>query len=1072
MIPRLLPLLAAVSILWPAFLQASNLTISAGSATRLNPGEVPANYTTSHVYVDEIAGTSVPITIFFDPQTMGVETAEVFTNLNRRGRADDDANGDGIDDGILPPNGNSLTPADDGHYFKVYTMSLVSGGYQVTLNASKTGAYRLTARYKLTGNSTWIYYNDLGRRDHAIVVSPPQARDIRMYEVNTLNIEADGTAFADRSTFEDLSDRPGRIHTNPARVNQWSLGYVKGMGINWLWFQPYHPYGEEGRHLSAQNIKDRTPGLPKPDVNTWLWNGGAPYEDVNFAYALGSPYAVRNFWEIDPRMSAAFVGDPTSNADLRNATNRAAAMTAFKNFVADADAEGVNLMPDAAFNHTAWDVELGPAGIGSVKDGFDFDDRTWMSAQGASGWGEQNLIHDRELRVFSLEGDYRLRASYYNSFFDNNIAPGPDRTDFGKWLDVCDIFFGRYAALVGAQDGSEQGNYNNEGDWIDRTEQTWNGTSGGSFDAFTRATWRNFGQYVPYWLHQTRPTGQNRNSVPGDGDEAARRAWDARGIDGLRCDFGQGLPPQAWEYIINVARSYKWSFVFMAETLDGGAPPYRSNRHFDILNEDLVFAIRNRSNPGDPTQPENGIGFIQLRDAYVARRDSYGQGLVLLSTVSHDEDNYTDPWQALIRYSAHSSMDGAPMIFPGQELGISKFYGYDLMEKNFGKYIPHFKTYNSMMPIWSNFSFGLDQLYPVYAGMNRARAASPALRSSNRWFIYANGGNNDAIFSVAKYETPGLTPAQQDVVLAFANLDRNNFQWGNYTLSSGLATNIGLSNNRTYNVRNLAAYTAQNATRNQTFLWGAGLSGSHLTTTGIYVGLHKVPADTGNFTADTANWTNSPFEAQYLKLYDVTAPTATPGQPSPTPANPYAYAIGGNVTFDWADVPADSGGVVPAYRIEVTVNGSPAGNFIATTSDYTVAADDGDLVSIVVRAVNPDQTSNAGPASTASISVRALASGGDFDLDGQPNGAEDFAGTNPLDTASVFKIVAASRADDDFTVHWASVAGKKYQVWSTTDLAVPFTQLSTTLTASGVSTSYTDTTASGDRKFYIVKVVP
>ena len=41
-------------------------------------------------------------------------------------------------------------------------------------------------------------------------------------------------------------------------------------------------------------------------------------------------------------------------------------------------------------------------------------------------------------------------------------------------------------------------------------------------------------------------------------------AYDDYGIDGLRCDFGQGLPPQLWEYIINRTRSFKWNFMFMA----------------------------------------------------------------------------------------------------------------------------------------------------------------------------------------------------------------------------------------------------------------------------------------------------------------------------------------------------------------------------------------------------------------------------------------------------------------------------------------------------------------------------
>ena len=64
----------------------STLKISANSATRKQPGEVEADYTTSHVFVDEVAADAVPMTIFFDPQTLGVQTCEVFANRNRRDR--------------------------------------------------------------------------------------------------------------------------------------------------------------------------------------------------------------------------------------------------------------------------------------------------------------------------------------------------------------------------------------------------------------------------------------------------------------------------------------------------------------------------------------------------------------------------------------------------------------------------------------------------------------------------------------------------------------------------------------------------------------------------------------------------------------------------------------------------------------------------------------------------------------------------------------------------------------------------------------------------------------------------
>ena len=66
--------------------RASTLKISANSAVRA-AGEVEGNYTTTHLYVDEVARDSIPVTVFFDPQTLGVESAEIFTNLNRRERA-------------------------------------------------------------------------------------------------------------------------------------------------------------------------------------------------------------------------------------------------------------------------------------------------------------------------------------------------------------------------------------------------------------------------------------------------------------------------------------------------------------------------------------------------------------------------------------------------------------------------------------------------------------------------------------------------------------------------------------------------------------------------------------------------------------------------------------------------------------------------------------------------------------------------------------------------------------------------------------------------------------------------
>ena len=129
-----------------------------------------------------------------------------------------------------------------------------------------------------------------------------------------------------------------------------------------------------------------------------------------------------------------------------------------------------------------------------------------------------------------------------------NIAAAPDRYDFGKWADVSDLYFGRYAALVANQ--AQQGNYTNEGDWFDYSVESEDGTGTGNghFDQITQRVWQFFGDYMQFWLTQT--------GYPENPEHAALDV--TAGIGGLRADFAQGLPPQAWEYIINRTRSRKW----------------------------------------------------------------------------------------------------------------------------------------------------------------------------------------------------------------------------------------------------------------------------------------------------------------------------------------------------------------------------------------------------------------------------------------------------------------------------------------------------------------------------------
>ncbi len=940
-----------------------------------------ANYTTTHLFVNELAGDSVPLTILFQPGIGGVQAAEVYSNLNRRNAVTNLFNG--IEEGIQPPDGNTITTNDLNHYYRAYTMSATGtpGEYSLTLNATNTGAYRLTARAKVAGTNVWYTNIALNRRDHAIVVSPKKARDIVMYELNTLNVESTGTLEGQRSAFVDLWDGPGATHTN-----LWSLTYIRGLGVNWLWFQPIHPQGVDGRQIDPDTMQ--------------------PYE-------VGSPYAVKNFFEVSPLMS--------------QANTRPAAMNEFTNFVAAADSAGVNIMLDAAFNHTAYDCELGGSGVS-------------LFATNAMPTSE---IRSNEARVYSRVNDYCQRATSAN-----DIAVAPDRGDFGKFNDVKDIYFGRYAALV-CQNPQDNGNHLNEGDWFDYTDPNWTGVDfvqGTVTNNITRNVWKYFADYILYWLDKTGcPAGT-----------PASQSF--KGLDGLRADFGQGLPPQAWEYIMNKARSRKWDFVFMAETLDGGNPGYRSNRHFDILNENIIFALE-----------QFPITATALRGIFEQRRQSYGQGLVLLNTVSHDEHNYIDPFEALVRYAACATIDGVPMIFYGQELGISRTYGFDRYESNFGKVIPHFKKYNSMIPIWNDTNFGLDQLYPVYSAVNFARRSSPALRSSNRFFLNQTSGSaHEQILSVAKFQTPNAAPTTSDVVFAFVNLDRNNDQTGtfNVNITQNGSNLFGIKSNRTYNVKNISAYSALDSTRSNQFLWGnPGFVGSNVLANGVFVQLRQVPG------ADQF-WTNFPYEAQCLKVFDVTPPPAagTPG--GGTPAGSNFYVVTNSVTFSWLPAIDPEGGVT-GYRVIVGTscsNSSITNVTVGNVTSFSVTGSFGQTLFARIAAING--VGIEGPTNCNATGVVLLDPAADQDGDGMSNGNEDTAATNPFDATSllhVTKVVRLLNGDTELT--WSSVVGKRYVVQSTESLQVSYADLPGTNTATGASSSYTNSVAVPAR-FYRVKLVP
>ena len=969
--------------------------------TVVNGNTNDANYGLRRFFIDEVLGDQEAVTVLLKPNAGGTNqltAVELFSNLNRR----DYAKMPGEED----PNTVTTTSLDT--YYLGWTMTNIGGGvYSVSLPVNRCGAYRLNARFKIN-NGPWRYYSDNGlRRDCAVVVSPKKALNVSLYELNPLTAEANSDQSSGRSSFRDMY-----LDNSPGRPNAISTNLLKSLGVNMVWLQPIHPIGTIGREI---------------DPST-----SAPYDP-------GSPYAVRNYWEINPALGTGSQGQ---------------AMTEFTNFVANYDANGVGVMLDGTFNHSAWDCEIGARAV----------EMDLRNSQGAVV-DPTNLISSIRPGWYSKAGAYGEPASFFVSTNNTDIAVAPDRIDFGKWSDAADFFFGKYDCLV--QKPAANTNWTWSSSWYSRYLREDDYFEGFNSDQ-TRELWKYFSSYPAYWIEKTgHPAGTPKNQS-------------YKGIDGLRCDFAQGLPSQFWEYTINKTRALKWDFLFMAESLDGyrtvnGSPRhgvgYRSSRHFDILNENILYLWRdqffNYRTYADQTSstPNRTTGLIY--NSFDNRKNAFELSPILLNLVSHDEIFPTDDqWSLLYAYAINAAMDGVPMLFYGQEMGaqnnfaeyggrsdfgISADNNFKRYETNFGKSIPHFKRYNHMTNIWTAAAWK-SSIRETYGRLNAARQNSPALRSQQNYFLAdaATTNWNPNIFAVAKFQKPGVSIATQDVVIAFVN---NNFRANpsraasfklNATTESG-ANWFGIQPSHVYNAIDLAA------TNPATLLWGGGITGSTLIANGIYVGFQSNQTFVGG-------------QAQYIRLLDSTAgmtPTNVNDMflnesrlPSPIIApisnrivvvsNTLAFAV--NVTKD----PSDTVSLTCQSTLAPTHWTFSAPNnfsFTPTTNDlgvhtflFTATGVDGFDEELITITVTPDQglTPYEQWAEDAGINLAGPNAGpsDDFDNDGRSNQDEYWADTSPTNANSYLKInaVSLSGGNLNLSLDKSSSAPRAYVIHTATGL--------------------------------------
>ena len=228
---------------------------------------------------------------------------------------------------------------------------------------------------------------------------------------------------------------------------------------------------------------------------------------------------------------------------------------------------------------------------------------------------------------------------------------------------------------------------------------------------------------------------------------------------------------------------------------------------------------------------------------------------------------------------------------------------------------------------------------------------------------------------------------------------------------------------------------------------------------GVTVLMKKVPTT-------NAAWTTAPYEAQFLKLFDVTPP--------PTPESPVPegeYVIGTEVRFEWAEVAGADDNIV-GYLVDIGT--SPGGADVISgmeveQNSMTFSGSVGQTLYATVRAVSAAGIESVSAGSSAATPVILLDAGGDEDGDGSSNGDEDLAGTDPLDAMSRFEIAAVELDDGAANVRFASVVGRSYRLECSGDLA-GWEPVGVAVAGSGEELILSDPDGSEVRKFYRVIV--
>ncbi len=487
-----------------------------------------------------------------------------------------------------------------------------------------------------------------------------------------------------------------------------TLSYIKNtLGANMVWLMPPFP-------------------------NNDAWGIASPCDN------LGSPYAVRDYFHIDPALSSACITAAAGSGPCwSNAT--------FDALIAQAHSLGLKVMLDVAFNHFGHNyLTYGVAGVTPIRD------RVAAGQDLGSLWNfpateDPALLHPTVLdqpaqipagkdltallaRCPSLTGDALVRA--YDTW---EMAFDWDRQAF----DCQNLFLefeapGFYVSADQFNPSSHVGD-DDSGSWPD----------------------------VKFLFHHEENAAHQWEFVrEREYLFDIMNYWASRGVDGFRLDHStdpaSGLGSNEWKYITSKVDYYAWrrgqaTPIYLAEEF---AQQQEMNFVVDAETQGYVTYMNGRNGATKNTS------FV---DGAVAQTGEFdGHAFVMTALEDHDEPRLLsgtgfDYWTGAGFWGIGATTRSMPSILMGQEIGESyplSFRASDYLRSRFvGS-----PVYTTQGPA----------LLGYYGAMIRARLApeNRALLSPSYALLArtSDGAQNQGLYAAVKWSSDG------NVVFVFHNL--------------------------------------------------------------------------------------------------------------------------------------------------------------------------------------------------------------------------------------------------------------------------------------------------------------